>query len=178
MIALSPELEKEREEVFAEIRSAFLKVTREGGVSWTEAKVIDAYGTDEECARARASDKDEHWLDLVNNPSFDPSISTRFIFMDDIGKRYHLPAVMYRALIEGHGEGILMQLAERKPVMGDPTFAQAEWGFLDARQRAAVRSFLLLMFSICLEGYAELGYANEDLCSGWKLALDYWSSIE
>ena len=159
MIVLSPELEKEREEVFAEIRAAFLNTTRDGGVSWTEANVIDAYGTDEECARARASDKDKHWLDLVNAPSFDPSVSTRFIFMDDIGKRYHLPAAMYRALIQGHGEGLLMQLSPNKPVNGDPDFANTEWGLLDDRQRAAVRSFLLLMYTICLDDYAKQGHA-------------------
>jgi hypothetical protein len=83
----------------AEIREAFKGVTRDGGVSWSETAVIDAWGSEEACATARASDMDRGWFDLLEDERWDPSsFNQRWAFLDGIGFRYYLPAAMVRAM--------------------------------------------------------------------------------
>ena len=75
-----------------EITHAFAGVSREGGVSLSEAWVIDYYGSDEERAEARARDTDKKW-DEVPDKDIHFGYSC-FSFLDDIGFAYYIPAYM------------------------------------------------------------------------------------
>ena len=92
-------LHRERELLIAEIHDAFKDVTREGGVSWTEAYALDDYASDEACAKAREMDTDISWQELVDDPTWPPGPDFGgFSFLDAIGYRYYLPATMIRDL--------------------------------------------------------------------------------
>lgn len=82
--------------LIAEITAAFDGVSREDGVSLREGRVLDDYGTNEECAAARSLDTDTRWQDVsdADMQRYESSLS----FMDAIGFRYHLPAYMARDL--------------------------------------------------------------------------------
>lgn len=92
-------LHRERALLIAEIHDAFKDVTREGGVSWTEAYAIDDYASDEDCAKAREMDTDISWQELLDDPTWPPGPDFGgFSFLDAIGYRYYLPATMIRDL--------------------------------------------------------------------------------
>ncbi len=104
---LSHEGEAARKAVIDEIYRAFEGVTREGGVSWNETDRLDGYGDPEECCKARASDKDKSWTELVADRNWEPFPGVGgFSFIDDTGFRYYFPAVMIRFargnVTEGH----------------------------------------------------------------------------
>ncbi len=89
-------LRARRDALVADIRHAFADVSREGGVSVSEAYVIDNYGTDEERADARASDTDTHWSQI--DPAIEDPCGSALTFMDAIGYRYYIPAFMCATL--------------------------------------------------------------------------------
>ena len=95
----SPEFREGRDRLIAEIERVFADVTREGGVSISEADVIDDYGSEEEQAAARASDTDTHWSQL--DPERQDPGGSALSFMDAIGFRYYLPACMVFTLRHG-----------------------------------------------------------------------------
>lgn len=94
------ELIKRRDGLIAQIERDFAGVTRDGGVSISEAHVIDDYGTEDERRTVRKSDTYAHW-NGVTLPDADPGGSA-LSFMDPIGFRYHLPAYMCFALRHGY----------------------------------------------------------------------------
>ena len=90
-----------------EIIAAFDGVSREGGVSWHEANVIDDYGSEQERAAARLSDTDTRWQDV---PDKDIGSCWALSFFDPIGLHYYLPRLLlsylrYEALDEENGGG-------------------------------------------------------------------------
>ena len=88
-----------REQLIAEIRTAFDKVSRTNAVSWSEAVVIDGYGSDEDRAAARVLDRDTHWSQLIDNPNWHAFPGTGgFVFLDTGGVRYYLPPALIRHL--------------------------------------------------------------------------------
>lgn len=91
--------ERERIAVEAEIRDAFRGVTREHGVSWSEAEVIDRYGGAVERATARAEDQERSWEELVDDPAWDadPGMGG-YIFLDPIGFRYYIAPALIRCV--------------------------------------------------------------------------------
>lgn len=93
-------LAAERDAMLDEIRRVFADVTREGGVSWSEADVIDGNGTAKAMSAARAACKDRGWTELAADESWaiHPGWGG-FAFLDPIGFRYYLPAAMTRALL-------------------------------------------------------------------------------
>lgn len=94
-----PEFLLEQLAVEAEIRAAFRGVTREGGISWSEATVIDDYGEEHERAAARLLDREASWESLVDDPSWrHDSHSGGFPFLDPIGFRYYIAAAMVRSV--------------------------------------------------------------------------------
>jgi hypothetical protein len=98
-------LRDEQRAVEAQIRAAFKGVTRVGGISWSEADVIDGYGTDEQQAAARAKDMERSWEDLVDDPDWKEGFgSGGFSFLDGIGKRYYIAPAMIRCARRGGGE--------------------------------------------------------------------------
>lgn len=88
------DLARRKQSLIAEIQIAFFPVHRGGGVSWSEADVIDGYGTAEARRAARAADKDKHWSELLDNKQWMPDRQDRFAFLDPIGAAYYLPATM------------------------------------------------------------------------------------
>jgi hypothetical protein len=97
---LPPDLEQRRVAILAEIEAAFRSASRRGGVSWTETGAIDDYGSEQDRATAQALDQDTHWSELVNDAEWDPQEQHwgGFHFLDAIGFRYYLPALMTRSL--------------------------------------------------------------------------------
>lgn len=88
-----------REALIREIYTAFAGVSREGGVSWSEAYVIDMNGEEGERRIDRAQDKDTRWEELVDNSDWDMERGIGgWSFLDPIGFRYYLPAAMIRLL--------------------------------------------------------------------------------
>jgi hypothetical protein len=88
-----------KEQLIELIKTEFADVTRKGGVSWHEGWVIDSYGSDEECAAARLEDTDQNWMELVENPDWEPgAIWAPWSFLDPISIRYYFVAAMVRYL--------------------------------------------------------------------------------
>lgn len=83
-----PNYEARKAALIEEIIAAFDGVSRKGGVSLSEAEVIDDYGDAGERYMARQQDKDTRWEEVTieelsgNWPS---------IFLDAIGFRYYMP---------------------------------------------------------------------------------------
>ena len=84
--------EQTKQALIEEITQAFEGVSREGGVSLSESRVIDDYGSDEERAWARAGDTDKKWEEVP-----DEGIQQGYSclsFLDEIGFAYYIPAYM------------------------------------------------------------------------------------
>ncbi len=75
-----------------EITSAFTGISREGGVSLHETRVLDDCGSDVERAKARAKDTDVDWREVPDSAIEKPDL--RLNFLDPIGFRYYIPAYM------------------------------------------------------------------------------------
>ena len=75
-----------------EINAAFDGVSRENGVSLSEAWVIDNYGSDEERAAARKQDTETRWQDVADEAIADGY--SCLSFLGEIGFRYYIPAYM------------------------------------------------------------------------------------
>ncbi|MBW3636304.1 MAG: hypothetical protein KY445_07550 [Armatimonadetes bacterium] len=93
-----------------EITRAFDGVSRENGVSLSEARVIDDCGSDEERGKARARDTETRWQDV---PDDDIShASDRPAFLDAVGFRYYVPAfVVWFLRYTDSGSGQVTQAA-------------------------------------------------------------------
>lgn len=130
----------EQRAVEDQIREAFKGVTREGGVSWSEAVVIDDYGSPEERTVARSKDVERSWEDLVDNPDWreDPGIGG-FCFVDAIGWRYYIAPAMIRCTRQGYGE--FVGYALERPRTG-------VIALLDAKQSRAIARFVRFMIAV------------------------------
>jgi hypothetical protein len=140
---LSPNLIEEQRAVDAEIREAFKGVTREGGISWTEAEVIDGYGSDEARAEARASEKERSWEELIDLPDWSLFMSN-WSFLDAIGFRYYIAPAMIHNLqhgLDGMGEAMCYALTI------DSAYRQSMIALLTSKQSAAVARFLRFMIA-------------------------------
>jgi hypothetical protein len=169
----SNDLQAERRAIRARIEAAFHGVTRNGGVSWSEAIVIDDYGSPEEERAARASDCDRPWMDLVNDPQWQPEDYAVYSYLDPIGFRYYLPAAMVKCLeVEAERDGPWLALAvtletfdDRK---GEP---KQQWSLLNESQRRCVAAFLRFMVAW------DTLHRGLDMV-GWQEALDsYWGTF-
>jgi hypothetical protein len=73
-----------------EITRVFEGVSRENGVSLSEAWIIDDYGSDEERVEARKRDTETRWQDVPDDDiCFGYSCLS---FLDEIGFHYYIPA--------------------------------------------------------------------------------------
>ena len=90
-------LEKRRLELIQIINDAFDGVSREGGVSRREARVLDDCGSDQERAAARALDTESRWQDV---PLVDLQGDTICSFLDPLGFRCYAPVFMTFKLIQ------------------------------------------------------------------------------
>lgn len=166
------ELEVERDALVKEIYAAFRGVTRENGVSWSEAAVMDRHGSMEERLAARAKDREEGWEALVKDPEWQSRpYSGGWSFLDPIGFRYYLPAGMFRCVASGQDEGIQFHLTLYGESKLDPKNARLhKWSLLTPRQRACVARFARYMIKVARvrEYKVEEEYWTEALESHWK----------
>ena len=173
-------LAAERDALENEIREAFKDVTREGGVSWNETKVLDDYGSAEQAKNARASDADRNWMELADSDwDIGPGFGG-FAFLDAIGFRYYLPAAMIRTLHDGEAAGrcwgieqpLTLQKGKKPSAQEMREYRLAQWSLLDLRQRRAVARFLQFMvaWNESTENWIEMEH--------WQKAYEsYWSAI-
>lgn len=169
------DLDQHRQQIIEQIHAAFDGVSRHGGVSWSEAGVIDDNGSEEECRRARESDTDRSWTELVDSRAWDPEDSDgSFAFLDAIGLGYYLPAAMVRCVrAEYDAAGLAFALTlTHKHYAGAHKSTLENWSLLDDEQRACVAAFLRHMIRVC----EEQGF--DDDARPWQEALDsYWRQI-
>lgn len=133
-------LRHERQAVEAQIRDAFKDVTRGDGISWSEADVIDAYGSDEQCNEARALDNESGWQELVDDPRWGGEVSN-WSFLDAAGFRYYVAPAMIRSCRSGWGELLSYQL--------ERSLDDADYGELfTPQQLAAIARFVRYMIAV------------------------------
>lgn len=156
-------LQRELAAVEAEIRSAFHGVTREGGVSWTEAAAIDGTPELPDEQAARAMDTERGWEELVDDPAWihEPGIGG-LNFLDPIGFRYYLAPAMIRCCREGWGEFTAYAMR----LLGE--YAEEQASLVTPEQAAAVIRFLRCMRA--------LDQARASVCvdEAWSNALTSW----
>lgn len=159
-----------------DIHESFRAVTREGGVSWNETRAIDGYADEEERARARASDTDTSWQELVDDQEWQPSEGYGgACFLDAIGFRYYLPVLMIRTLRRLSSDdpmteyGVAFHLTPSK----DPGllgFHAEQFAALETEQRRCVARFVWYMVEW------NPGVGQPDAESPWLEAWDaYWA---
>jgi hypothetical protein len=160
-----------RAAVERDIRWAFRFVTRDDGVSWSESYVIDDRGGDKERAAARASDKDQHWSELIEDKNWEPERGLGgFCFLDQIGFRYYLPAAMVRNLQGDFGaRSVDLEFHLRLPAEEDRRLRyEVRWQIFNDEQRAAIARYLLVeAMRETREGGPLDGIAWETLHSHW-----------
>jgi len=78
--------------LIAQITAAFEGVSREGGVSLREGRVLDNCGSEKKLAQARALDTDARWQDVSDDDL--KYYASSMYFLDAIGLCYYLPAFM------------------------------------------------------------------------------------
>jgi hypothetical protein len=100
MKPLPSELARAQKSILAAIESAFGGVTRDGGVSWSEAEALDHYAPPAECEAARALDRESRWQDLIEDPEWPGYDSpSTWGFLDPIGYRYYVAVALTRVVM-------------------------------------------------------------------------------
>lgn len=161
-------LRRMRDSLIAQIERDFAGVSREGGVSISEAYAIDDHEPEEVRIAARASDTYSRWQEL-DVAKEDPAGSAMG-FMDPIGTRFHLPAYMCFTL--KHGTQALGSYVDTNTQLWsywlrvDDERASSRFSLLHRPQRQCVARFLVFQ-----------AYASEvqSLSSDWLRVLrEYW----
>jgi len=176
---LPEELKEERDVLVAMIYEAFDGVTREGGISWSQADAIDDYCSDDEIREAGKKDSEHRWQDLVGKEMFD-DVKSNWSFLDAIGFRYYLAPAMIDCLKGGDGGCVEYHLVLGTEFPWWPReehldkFTLDKWSRIDARQSVVVAQFLAFMFKWESDVCEEDWMVTEE----WKRALDsYWSKF-
>ncbi len=138
------ELRRRRDSLIAQIERDFAGVSREGGVSISEAYALDDWESDEVCAAARASDTYSDWKTL-DVAKLDPC-GIWHSFMDPIGVRFHLPAYLCFTLRHGlwqFGPTVDSNAyASEFLFLLDTEWTQQKYALLTAPQRRCVARYL------------------------------------
>lgn len=91
--------DKEIADLLEAIWHAFKGVGR--GISWSQARVIDSYGSREEENAARDKDRDTNWKQMADDPHWNMRSGVGgWNFLDALGFRYYLAAAMTKCLRE------------------------------------------------------------------------------
>jgi hypothetical protein len=122
-----------KEQLKAQVRSAFAGVRLAEGVGLREAQGLDDYASEEKCAEYRASDEKTDWQAL--RPEDLDRCSSSLSFFDAEGMRFHLPAYLLADLDGTYGFGMAFTLTQA----GSPG---ERFALLSEAQRAAVRAYL------------------------------------
>ncbi|CAN5472563.1 hypothetical protein BH11ARM1_BH11ARM1_11200 [soil metagenome] len=151
MQTYSEELTKDVESLTAEIYAAFDGVTREGGMSWRDAQIEDAYGLEE---NASYIDTDTRWQDLIDDPAWYHEFGIGgFVFLDPIGFRYYFAPAMIRSLRQGDSETLDYQLRSRRTETGDDEWTLRKFSAFNLRQNCCTAKFVELMNRVDDEVY-------------------------
>jgi hypothetical protein len=166
---LPPFVLAERDALIAEVYEAFAGVSREGGVSWKEAEIADAYGRVQ--SGAHVYDADTRWQDLLDaKANFPGSGIGVWPFLEAVGFRYYLPAAMTLSVRSGNDETICFPLTLQTDRLD--AFPGTLWSLLNLRQRQCVKRFLHYMTVIDALGW-QLRFGSD-----WAAALEsYWQAI-
>lgn len=160
---LPPDLLLERKLLIEEIFAAFDGISRDGGVSWTEAQLLDNFASPEECAAGRAEDQEPNWQALLEDLRWNHPDGFEWCFLDATGFAYYLPAGMMRSIQAGddQGVGLILSVLCRDMYYAD----REEWGRspLDLRQALVVKRFLKYMKTLAPEDKVWLNA----LAEGW-----------
>ncbi len=158
-------LQVERDDLIEAIYVAFAGVTRQGGVSWSEANVLDNYGSMEERLAARAGDKDTCWQALVDDPEWNPDHTHHFSFLDAIGFRYYLAPAMIRGIRASTSEIAFHLTLQKGKLKG---YISRKWSLLKPDQLRCVKRFITYMDAV-----------EEGCCGEWADAFySYWDKVE
>jgi hypothetical protein len=162
--SLPEHLINEQQAVEAQIRQAFRSVRRAGGTSWSESRVVDNYGSDEEREAARVKDTERSWEDLVDDPAWneEPGIGG-FNFVDAIGYVYYIAPAMIRCARRGGGEFVGYALTI------DGGFREDQIRLISPKQAAAIARFVRFMIA------AHEALGDDIYGESWKVAYkQYW----
>jgi hypothetical protein len=141
-------LEAERVQLMEEMHDLFAGVTRRGGVSWSQARVIDDYGTPEEEREARKLDHDSSWQQLAYDMSWKGWNSEgMWSFLDGVGFRYYLTATMMHSLIVKYDLANIQLGQYREP---GECWLTDMWSGFDAQQMRWIAKYVRHM--VALEG--------------------------
>ncbi len=163
---------RERDAIIAEIYAAWKGVTREGGVSWSEAKAIDSDSSNEERAAARASDTESHWEELVDDPNWYHTMLGGYCFLDAIGFRYYIAPELARCVRSTNKVQFCdspLQFWLELDVRQSPDGPPKQWQFVNARQRTCIARSLRFIASNSQEVDAE---------GWWRTYSSYWKHFD
>jgi hypothetical protein len=152
------------EDRIAEVYAAFKGVTREGGVSWSETRVMDGFGTEEQCVAARASDTEHSWEELVDDPRWRADMGVGgFAFLDAIGFRYYLAPALIRELRQLPAPGLDFWLTASycKPIQSNGDVSLNE-----SQSRCVARAVEFF--------WKRSAQKDPDFAHRWDEALDHW----
>lgn len=152
-----------RKSIIAQIHRAFSEdlVDRTGDVSWSQTRILDLYGSEEELAEAGLKDTDRHWTELLQNPDWNPDWGVGgWGYLGPKSFQYYLPAGMIRTLESGEDEGILRHLkADADADQRWKDFRRAKWTQLTDYQEVTIGLFLRFM-SETYDGECDYGEYN------------------
>lgn len=137
--------------ILKDIYRSFDGVAREGGVSWSEAEVLENFDTFRirdvfrKRVKARSLDTDTGWRELVGDPSWLVCPTSHWHYLDAIGFRYYLPAAMVRCVQDREDVGIARFLSAGTDNERD------QWRLLSAGQRQCVGRFVRYMARTCYD---------------------------
>jgi hypothetical protein len=81
-------------QLLIDIQSAFDGVQLEEGISWSEAAVLDGYGTDEQRVKARLRDVKDNWKEVPFAKISAFNFQDNIPFLDVKGLKYYLAPIM------------------------------------------------------------------------------------
>ncbi|MBX3390414.1 MAG: hypothetical protein KF691_13270 [Phycisphaeraceae bacterium] len=158
------DMEKRKQALIAEVYAAFEGVTREGGISWSQAMLHD-HGvrpyTPREYREAGERDREKKWEELVDSEKWKPRPSWGgFSFLDAIGFRYYVAPAMIRMMTDADAE-MLSPLDFEHEILG-------RFAMLNGRQSRCIATYLEWM----LDRELESGSGLEAALYEW--AMLYW----
>ena len=157
------------DEIKVEIRRAFSGVTLEGGISLDQTKVINNYGRDcsaEQFAALPLSEVTDDWTSI---PTSVLDEAECFAFLDDLGFRYYIPALMIR-LLDNYDCGSMISVGTLSCLYPNSTYVEQRYNKLSDAQRVAISRYLEI-----LPALVELD--GEDTTIVKRAFQNYWSKF-
>jgi hypothetical protein len=129
------------DEIKGEIRKAFAGVKLDGGISLNQTKVIDNYGrecSEDEFNALPLSEVTDDWT-KVSSKALDEAEC--LAFLDDLGFRYYIPALMCR-LLDNYDSGSMMSIGTLRGLYPDSEYYRQRYAKLSEPQSVAIAKFV------------------------------------